>query len=138
MTKDDLLNQPLTSDDLMDANTYAAVHGSSTYTTAVFPFARTMGKSRLMAALYGSSTGSIGTIDRFRIVESKPEVFHVFHHTRGYMAVSLRAMIPNHCYYLIRNEWYQRGRYKHKRIPVSRVPAAHRLFLMMNHIDQPE
>jgi hypothetical protein len=139
-------------DDMMDAMTHAMLYGSASYTVGMDK-GRGHSKS-VVNILKGRNVGTIGHIATGNWIEKAwindyfnrewpDRIMHVFHHTKGYMVIKgySHHLLPPHCYALIDKQWYQtkgKGRGQPRRIKVSKVPAEHRLFLMVNHIDQPK
>lgn len=115
---------------------------------AYFMQSRQLDKSQLMSAMYGAKPRDLGSgtwkhQSKFLRMQNKQVVIHVFHRTKGYMEITGTQQVPDHCYFLKPNyakgQWFQKAKGNHsiKAISVSKVPPEHRLFLKINHIDQP-
>ena len=68
-------------------------------------------------------------------------IMHAFHHKQGYIEIQNASLpdAPNHSYVLWQGNWYKKVRAKQiERIKPNKVPSAHRLHLMIMHVDQPK
>jgi hypothetical protein len=93
---------------------------------------RQLGKSKLMSQVWQN---------KYRRQVTAGHPMYIFHHVHGYreLAEAQLNQAPNHCYFLWRNQWYQKGKGNgtRKAIYPDKVPKEHRLFLKINHIKQP-
>lgn len=82
--------------------------------------------------------GSFGTLNNFRIVISpEDECIHAFDLEGEHHEFKRQEDIPSGWYFLDHGNWFYRMIHRFRLI-TSQVPAAYRLFLMVNQIDQPE